>query len=296
MELLNGEVKANAVKEAGDTVLALEKEISEKRTEIVQSSANQIAAFNNRYSKMNTLATSEQQLSALKDFYTSQLNLAQKFGLDTTLLTATYEAAKDKIEKKGAEERAKVVQKYGLDTAESTKSMRLKALEEEHQKGLLSEEEYQVSKNKIENQYLQEKIEKNEAYFNAVSNIMGSVSSAIQGFQDAEVNKITRKYDKQIAVAKKAGKDTTKLEEEKEEADSEESTSKWELLREKILWCIQKLWKLLKNIRYTIQSIYDKIRNIIHHIRYRWACTGDGGCCGSRCQRCGTDSCCETTT
>lgn len=52
------------------------------------------------------------------------------------------------------------------------------------------------------------------------------------------------------------------------ETDSEESTSKWELLREKILWCIQKLWKLLKNIRYTIQSIYDKIRNIIHHIRY----------------------------
>ena len=59
-------------------------------------------------------------------------------------------------------------------------------------------------------------------------------------------------------------------EEEKEEAetDSEESTSKWELLREKILWCIRKIWMLLKNIRYTIQSIYDKIRNIIHHIRY----------------------------
>ena len=61
-------------------------------------------------------------------------------------------------------------------------------------------------------------------------------------------------------------------EEEKEEAetetDFEESTSKWKLRREKILWCIQKLWKLLKNIRYTIQSIYDKIRNIIHHIRY----------------------------
>lgn len=59
-------------------------------------------------------------------------------------------------------------------------------------------------------------------------------------------------------------------EEEKEEAetDSEESPSKWELQREKILWGIQKLWKLLKNIRYTIQSIYDKIRNIILHIRY----------------------------
>ncbi len=53
-----------------------------------------------------------------------------------------------------------------------------------------------------------------------------------------------------------------------EETDFEESPSKWELLREKIIWCIQKLWELLKNIRYTIQSIYDKIRNIIHHIRY----------------------------
>lgn len=52
------------------------------------------------------------------------------------------------------------------------------------------------------------------------------------------------------------------------ETDSEESISKWELLREKILWCIRKIWKLLKNIRYTIQSIYDNIRNIIHHIRY----------------------------
>ena len=54
----------------------------------------------------------------------------------------------------------------------------------------------------------------------------------------------------------------------REDADFQEKTSKWELLREKILWCIQKLWELLKNIRYTIQSIYDKIRNIIHHIRY----------------------------
>ena len=55
---------------------------------------------------------------------------------------------------------------------------------------------------------------------------------------------------------------------EEEKADSEKSTSKWELLREKIIWRIQKLWELLKNIRYTIQSIYDKIKNIIHDIRY----------------------------
>ena len=47
---------------------------------------------------------------------------------------------------------------------------------------------------------------------------MSSASSAVQGFQDAEMNKVTHKYDKEIKAAKKAGKDTTKLEEEKEEA------------------------------------------------------------------------------
>lgn len=65
---------------------------------------------------------------------------------------------------------------------------------------------------------MQKKIEGSEQYFNAVSSIMSSASSAVQGFQDAEMNKVTHKYDKEIKAAKKAGKDTTKLEEEKEEA------------------------------------------------------------------------------
>ncbi len=65
-----------------------------------------------------------------------------------------------------------------------------------------------------------------------------------------------------------ANPESAEVREKEEEADSEETTSKWELLCEKMIWCIQKLWGLLKNIRYTIQSIYDKIRNIIHHIRY----------------------------
>lgn len=218
LEFQNGEIKANAVKNAGNNVLAIEKQISEKRAEIVRSSANQIQSFNNSFTKTNSLASTDDQLKALKVFYESQLDLAKKSGLDTTLLVATYEEAKKKIEEKGAEDRAGVIRKYGLDAAEDSKNIRLQALEEEHQKGLLSEEEYEIAKNKIFNNALQEKIEKTEQYFNAASNIMGNVSSAIQGFQDAEISKVTRKYDKQIASAKKAGKDTTKLEEEKEEA------------------------------------------------------------------------------
>lgn len=218
LEFQNGEIKANAVKEAGDNILALEKQISEKRAEIVRNSANQIQSFNNQFSKTNTMASTDEQLNALKVFYHSQYELAKKNGLDTTLLTAVYEESKKKIEEKGAKDRAAVIQKYELDTAEEIRDLKFKALEEEHRRGLLSEEEYEIAKSQIHNEYLQQKIEGVQQYFEAFSSIMSNVSSAIQGSQDAEIDKVTKKYDKEIKAAQKAGKDTTKLEEEKEEA------------------------------------------------------------------------------
>lgn len=218
LEFQNGEVQAKALKEAGDNILNLEQQISDKRAKIVRDSASQIQNFSNQFNKMNGLASTDQQLAALESFYKSQLELARKNGLDVTLLTSVYEESKRKIQEKGAKDRATVIQKYELDAAEDIRDLKLKALEEEHKKGLLSEEEYEIAKNKINNEYIQKKIEGSEQYFNAVSSIMSSASSAIQGFQDAEINKVTYKYDKEIKAAKKAGKDTTKLEEEKEEA------------------------------------------------------------------------------
>lgn len=218
LEFQNGEVKAKALKEAGDNILNLEQQISDKRAKSVRDSASQIQNFSNQFNKMNGLASTDQQLAALESFYKSQLELARKNGLDVTLLTSVYEESKRKIQEKGAKDRATVIQKYELDAAEDIRDLKLKALEEEHKKGVLSEEEYEIAKNKINNEYIQKKIEGSEQYFNAVSSIMSSASSAIQGFQDAEINKVTYKYDKEIKAAKKAGKDTTKLEEEKEEA------------------------------------------------------------------------------
>lgn len=218
LEFQNGEVKAKTLKEAGDNILNLEQQISDKRIKIIRDSANQIQNFSSRFNKMNGLASTDQQLAALESFYKSQLELARKNGLDVTLLTSVYEESKRKIQEKGAKDRATVIQKYELDAAEDIRDLKLKALEEEHKKGLLSEEEYEIAKNKINNEYIQKKIEGSEQYFNAVSSIMSSASSAVQGFQDAEMNKVTHKYDKEIKAAKKAGKDTTKLEEEKEEA------------------------------------------------------------------------------
>mgnify|MGYP007017576698 FL=1 len=98
--------------------------------------------------------------------------------MDTTLIMAVYEEAKKKIVEKGAEDRAEVIRKYDLSAAEDIRDMKLKALDEEHRMGLLSEEEYEIAKNQIFNEYLQNKIEKAEQYFEAVASIMGDVPSA----------------------------------------------------------------------------------------------------------------------
>lgn len=218
LEFKNGEKKAVVVKEAGDAIIAVEKDINEKRAEILNSSSSLIDKFGEEYRKLNLEASMNETLNALEVFYQAQLDFANKNGIDTTNLTRIYEEAKKQITKEYAKDRKDVVKKYGIESAEENKNLALEALEKEHAQGLLSEKEYEAAKSKIFSDYLKEKIEANRVYFDTFNEVLSNMSSAVQGFQDAEVSKTEYAYDKKIKAAKKAGKDTTKLEEEKEEA------------------------------------------------------------------------------
>lgn len=83
---------------------------------------------------------------------------------------------------------------------------------------LITFEEYQEEKTRIAEEQEQAREDKAKAAFDTIGQAAAAVGQVVSALQDAEISKITRKYDKQIAAAKKAGKDTTKLEEEKEEA------------------------------------------------------------------------------
>lgn len=218
LEFKNGEKKALVVKEAGSEVINAEKEISNKRAEIANKSAELIDKYGELYKKQNDNASMGETLNALDIFYQSQLDFALKNGIDTTNLTKIYEEAKKDITEEYAKERADVVKKYSLETAEENRDIRLKALEEEHARGLLREEEYERAKSEIANNYLKDKIQANKGYYDIWMQFLSDMGSAVQGFQDAEVSSTEYTYDKKIKAARKAGKDTTKLEEEKEEA------------------------------------------------------------------------------
>lgn len=83
---------------------------------------------------------------------------------------------------------------------------------------LITYEEYQAEKTRIAEEQEQGREEIAKAAFDVIGKAASAASQVVSALQDAEVSKVTRKYDKEIKAAKKAGKDTTKLEEEKEEA------------------------------------------------------------------------------
>lgn len=91
-------------------------------------------------------------------------------------------------------------------------------LDAQRSANLISEEEYQDRISDIILQKSEERAEKQKAILQTVSDVAGGFSDLFAAMQDSEISKVERKYDKEIAAAKKAGKDTTELEEEKEEA------------------------------------------------------------------------------
>lgn len=83
---------------------------------------------------------------------------------------------------------------------------------------LITYQEYEEEKTRINEEHEQLREEKTKATFDVVAQAAAAASQVVSALQDTEISKVTRKYDKEIKAAKKAGKDTTKLEEEKEEA------------------------------------------------------------------------------
>lgn len=83
---------------------------------------------------------------------------------------------------------------------------------------LITYQEYEEEKTRINEEHEQLREEQAKATFDVIAQAATAAGQVVSALQDAEINKVTRKYDKQIKAAKKAGKDTTKLEEEKEEA------------------------------------------------------------------------------
>lgn len=134
-----------------------------------------------------------------------------------------YDKNKTKEIKDTPEPREETVDEdtYVVDKFKKSIEGRLAILEDYHARGLISEEEYQDKLLEIEQEKAEERKQIQEGVLQTFQSAVSAVSDLMQAMEDAEVSKVERSWDKKIKAAKKAGKDTTELEEQKEAAVNE---------------------------------------------------------------------------
>lgn len=162
-----------------------------------------------------------------------------------------YQKRLDEILKEHIEERKRILEEFNQDTAaEDVKLMDIDLKEKKKKKGdekerrekelenanvfdktdilqamydadLISYDEYERQKTEIGREQNEERQRIAEDCINAIGEAAGAASEVFQSMQDIEVRKSDAAWDKKIKAAKKAGKDTTKLEEQKEKEQYE---------------------------------------------------------------------------
>lgn len=116
------------------------------------------------------------------------------------------------------EEEAPEEDNYFIDKYKQSLDGQLALLEAYHDAGIISEMEYQDRLTEITKQKEEERAQIRKAALDTFNQLAGSVSQLMSAMQDSEISKVESRYDAQIKAAQKAGKDTTELEEQKEEA------------------------------------------------------------------------------
>lgn len=155
-------------------------------------------------------------LEAERDYLEQKRAMQLQYGDDTT-------AVDDKLLDMGLssqKEEKDIHREQGFMDMDSASSFSQKndILQAMYDADLITYEEYQAEKTRIAEEQEQLREDTARAAFDVIGQAASAASQVVSALQDAEVSKVTRKYDKEIKAAKKAGKDTTKLEEEKEEA------------------------------------------------------------------------------
>jgi TP901 family phage tail tape measure protein len=159
--------------------------------------------------KRDTSLIDQQILSAM----TVEANRQYANKLANQTPTKQEDASLNIIEEEAPEE-----DNYFIDKYKQSLDGQLALLEAFHDAGIISEMEYQDRLTEITKQKEEERTQIRVAALDTFNQLAGSVSQLMSAMQDSEISKVESRYDAQIKAAQKAGKDTTELEEQKEEA------------------------------------------------------------------------------
>ena len=161
----------------------------------------------------------ERMLEAERSYLEQRRDMLAAFGMDTS----AEDGRLLDMDLKDKESGRKQQRKRGFEDIANTTDLdqQLNLLKAMYDADLIIYEEYQETKTQLTEAAERQREEITKTSLDVISQATSAASQLIQALQDAEISKIESRYDKQIEAAKAAGKDTTKLEEQKEAAVNE---------------------------------------------------------------------------
>lgn len=161
----------------------------------------------------------ERMLEAERSYLEQRRDMLAAFGMDTS----AEDGRLLDMDLKDKESGRKQQRKRGFEDIANTTDLdqQLNLLNAMYDADLINYEEYQETKTQLTEAAERQREEITKTSLDVISQATSAASQLIQALQDAEISKIESRYDKQIEAAKAAGKDTTKLEEQKEAAVNE---------------------------------------------------------------------------
>lgn len=153
-----------------------------------------------------------------EDYLQQRLDMLIAFGMDTS---DVYRKMQDnELKKKSGNKAEKGKQLETQLTSTTDYDSQLNILQQMYDADIINYEEYQQRKDELAEEHEAKRRELVIQALDMISQGASTASQLVQTLQDREISKIENRYDRQIEAAEKAGKDTTQLEEEKEEAVS----------------------------------------------------------------------------
>ena len=158
-----------------------------------------------------------------RDYLQARKALLASFGEDTSEVDdqlLNLDVSQKQGEDRQAARDKQIARDEGFQKIHDTDkfSEKFAILKQMYDDDLIDYEEYEENKTALAELQAERRKEIAIKSMNTIGQAAGAASQLIGALQDAELSRVQRKYDKEIAAARKAGKDTTKLEEEKEAA------------------------------------------------------------------------------
>ena len=186
--------------------LSYAEENGKSVTGIVEAYAAAIKKLNDEWAKSD----SERHFRARSSAGITTIQEEKQYAIDeinsnTELSPEEKNQAIENLEREHQQRLLQIKEQYGIVSQQELFEAEMEQLAMQHEQGLLSETEYEEAKKQMKIQKWQESFD----YYH------GLFSNAVSALQDAEMANVDAKYDAEIEAARKAGKDTTKLEEKK---------------------------------------------------------------------------------